>query len=231
MNKNRENVMLVAQALGDICQEVVFVGGSVTDMYVDTKVAPEIRPTDDVDCIVEITTRKNYYDLEERLRSKGFTNDQNENAPICRWLYQGLKVDIMPIDENVLGFSNRWYALGFTEAELYQITPHLSIKIFSLPFFIASKMEAFRNRGKNDYRTSTDFEDIIYVLDNHQNVVKAIKTAPLDVQTFIASECALYLLDKHIREGIQCALPYGSSDNKIHKIESIIKNIVQQEML
>jgi len=33
-------------------------------------------------------------------------------------------------------------------------------------YFIASKIEAFKSRGQNDEHTSTDFEDIVFVLDH-----------------------------------------------------------------
>ena len=36
-----------------------------------------------------------------------------------------------------------------------------SVKIFDLPYFVASRWEAFKGRGKNDYRTSKDFEDLV----------------------------------------------------------------------
>ena len=55
----------VAQGLGDLREEMVFIGGAVTELYADDPAASDIRPTIDVDCVVELGTRKAYYELEE----------------------------------------------------------------------------------------------------------------------------------------------------------------------
>ena len=47
--------------------------------------------------------------FSERLRALGFREDISEGAPRCRWLIDGMELDVMPVDEKVLGFTNRWY--------------------------------------------------------------------------------------------------------------------------
>jgi predicted nucleotidyltransferase len=76
----------------------------------------------------------------------------------------------MPTDETVLGFSNKWYASGFKQAIDFVIDDTCTVKIFTAAYFMASKLEAFKSRGNNDGRTSTDFEDIIFVL-NTRNAI------------------------------------------------------------
>lgn len=90
----------------------------------------------------------------------GFENDQ-ESGVICRYKVQGIIVDVIPTGEDVLNFSNRWYPDGYKAAMNYSIDAKHIIKIFTAPYFIASKLEAFKSRGKDDGRTSTDFKDII----------------------------------------------------------------------
>jgi hypothetical protein len=91
--------------------QVVFVGGATVAFYVD-RMAEEVRPTDDVDVVVEIWTYKEYAALEEQLRKMGFTNDHSSRV-ICRYRVQGIVVDVMPTGENVLGFQNKWYPEGY----------------------------------------------------------------------------------------------------------------------
>jgi len=68
-------------------------------------------------------------------------------------------------ERNVLLFgANRWYELGFTHYIKYAVDANHKVRIFSAPHFLASKIEAFHNRGKNDGRTSSDFEGIVYLL-------------------------------------------------------------------
>lgn len=58
----------------------------------------------------------------------------------------------------------------------------------SAPYFLATKFEAFKNRGFNDYRGSHDFEDIIFVLDNRTTIVNEILNAEEEVKSFLKKE-------------------------------------------
>jgi hypothetical protein len=106
-SKNLVRIKAVYNALGPLKDKVVFVGGATVALYVD-RMAEDVRPTDDVDIVVEIWSHREYAALEEQLRHMGFVNDQ-ESRVICRYRVQGIIVDIMPTGENVLGFKNRWY--------------------------------------------------------------------------------------------------------------------------
>jgi hypothetical protein len=75
-----------------------FLGGAVLGLLVDHPELMEIRPTKDVDVIVEIVTLREFYAMEERLGAGGFQHDTSEGAPICRWIVEGCRVDVMPMD-------------------------------------------------------------------------------------------------------------------------------------
>lgn len=166
---NITRIKAVSKALKKLQTPVVFVGGATVSLYTDIAFRETVRPTDDVDVLIEIVAYKDYAAIEERLRAIGFTNDI-ESKIICRYKYQGLIVDIMPTEEKALGFSNKWYAPGFNQAIDFEIDKQHCIKIFPASYFIASKLEAYKSRGKNNGRTSTDFEDIIFVLNNRNEI-------------------------------------------------------------
>jgi len=109
---NSANIAMLevaAAALGDLLNEVVFVGGATVSLWITDEAAPELRPTDDVDVIVEITTRRDYYRFESRLREAGFRNHP-EDGVICRFKQpeSDLLLDVMPTEASILGFENRW---------------------------------------------------------------------------------------------------------------------------
>ena len=108
-SQNMRMLQTVASALGELREKVVFVGGAVVELYGTDPAAPPVRPTIDVDCIVRVTSRSEYRQIEKSLEARGFRHDRSENAPICRWLCDTLKVDVMPTGENILGFTNRWH--------------------------------------------------------------------------------------------------------------------------
>jgi len=56
------------------------------------------------------------------------------------------------------------------------------------PYFLATKLEAFKDRGRNDFYGSHDFEDIIYLLDNRTTIVEEIQAADDDVKEYIKNE-------------------------------------------
>ena len=110
---NLEMLQIIAAGLVELKDQVVFVGGAVAELYAQHSGAASVRPTMDVDLIINIVSKPEFASMEEQLRTLGFANDFSEGAPICRWLYQGLKVDVMPTDTKVLGFSNDWYQIGY----------------------------------------------------------------------------------------------------------------------
>ena len=104
------NLGRVAKSLSDLgLTDVVFVGGAVIGLFLTDRAAPEPRTTFDVDVITPETSRAAYNALEQKLRDAGFTQPMGKGDPICRWLIDGVTVDLMPPDEAVLGFSNRWH--------------------------------------------------------------------------------------------------------------------------
>ena len=87
-SKNLDMIDLVAAGLKDLCAEVVFVGGATTALYIDDPGAAEPRPTEDVDCVIEISSRPEYHEeLEPKLMKLGFKHDATPGAPVCRWKF------------------------------------------------------------------------------------------------------------------------------------------------
>jgi predicted nucleotidyltransferase len=207
-SKNLVRIKGVYNALGPLKDQVVFVGGATVAFYVD-QMAEEVRPTDDVDVVVEIWTYKDYAALEEQLREMGFANDQSSGI-ICRYKVQGIIVDIMPTGETVLGFKNKWYPEGYKNSIVVDIDGRHSVRIFSLPYFIASKLDAFTDRGKNDGRTSSDFEDIVYVMEYSRSIWNQLKDAPQAVKKYLQGKFKELLADPYFFEWIDAHVSYGS---------------------
>ena|ERR1700740_1163293 len=205
---NIVRIKAVANALDALKEKVVFVGGATISLYPDRQ-GFEVRPTDDIDVIIEIVNYKNRTELEAKLRETGFAHD-TESSVICRYKIQGIIVDIMPTDDLSIGFSNKWYPDGFNQAVDYVIDEWRTIKILSAPYFIATKFEAFKSRGKNNGRTSHDFEDIIYVLENRSSVWEEMKNVKEEVRNYLHSEFLNLLNNPNHLEWIDCHVERGS---------------------
>jgi hypothetical protein len=83
-NPNLGILEIVAEALGPLKHEVVFVGGCAAGLLLTQVRAESIRPTEDVDLVVSVVTTQDYYQFEKRLRARAFNSDQRTNALICR---------------------------------------------------------------------------------------------------------------------------------------------------
>ncbi|MDP2600590.1 MAG: hypothetical protein Q8P84_07675 [Deltaproteobacteria bacterium] len=221
-----EMIQVVAKSLQDLKEDVVFIGGATVALYFDEEVLFEVRPTDDVDCVIELTTRAQYYQLEEKLREKGFRNATNA-GPLCRWKIRGITVDIMPTSPAILGFSNAWYTEGIEQARWIDLSNKEKIKIFSEPYFLATKIEAFKGRGGNDYRMSSDVEDIITILNGVPDIVDKILQAPSSVKKYLQKSFKEMLETQNFHESVYAHLPerqFKEEKKKllVNKLEKLI---------
>ena len=207
LQENITRIKVVYDALGNLAGQVVFVGGATVALY-STRPAGEVRPTEDVDIVIELAHYKGYAGVEEQLRAKGFVNDQ-ESGVICRYRIQGVVVDVMPTEPSVIGFANRWYPQGFQTAMENQIDAGYTIRLFRPDYFIASKLEAFAGRGGGDGRTSTDFEDIVFVLNNRPGIWTEMKVAPPELKTYLQQIFSKLVAQETIYEWVSAHLDYA----------------------
>lgn len=151
---NIELLIQIAEALGDLRERLVFVGGCATALLITDPAAPPVRATEDVDTIVAIVSKREYHQLGKALHARGFSQPLEQNDPPFRWTFAGIKLDVMPIDQAVLGFSNRWYEPAMQTAVTVTLREGLSIRLVTATCFVATKLVAFLDRGKGDYLES-----------------------------------------------------------------------------
>lgn len=187
-NHNLDLLAQTARFLRPLLKELVFVGGSTTALLITDKGAAGVRASFDVDAIAEITSYPAYMTFSARLRELGFTEDNSEGAPVCRWRHNEIILDVMPLDKSILGFSNRWYKSAMHSAEEHELDAGLRIRVVTSVYFCATKLEAFAGRGNRDYFSSRDLEDLIALVDGRSEIIYEVAKAPNDVRSYIAAE-------------------------------------------
>jgi predicted nucleotidyltransferase len=185
-NPNLELLSGMAHAMGPLCEQMVFVGGCATGLLISQPLVADARATEDVDAIVEVATLVGYHALADQLMARGFKQTMADNTPPFRWFWQSMQLDLVPLDEKVLGFANRWYRPGFAAAQIATLPTGLQLRHLSAPYFVATKLEAFKDRGNNDVYLSHDLEDIITVVDGRDELLAELAAAPSEVRRFIA---------------------------------------------
>ena len=106
---NQSLLLAVCGEIRPLLDRLLLVGGCVAELLVTDVAATKPRTTFDVDWVVNALSLMDYYRLEEELRGLGFSQTADDNGVICRWTKNALMLDIIPTDEKILGFSNRWY--------------------------------------------------------------------------------------------------------------------------
>jgi len=225
--QNIVRLRAVAQALKPLDQKVVFVGGATIALYANPETSMEVRPTDDIDVVVELATYGSYAKLEERLREIGFVND-TEAKVVCRYKVRGITVDIMPTDPNVIGFSNKWYPVGFSKAILHDLTERESIYIFPLEYLVATKLEAFFSRGKTHFIFSRDFEDLVYLFENAEGIEVALLNCSSNVKKFLTSGFQQLLQHPDFEEGLLAHLHPGHASFQVKRIKDMLNRLLSR---
>ena len=197
----------VAKALGpELCQQMTFVGGCTTGLLLTDEYSMEqVRYTDDVDLIVHTMGYLGFHSLQKKLENHGFSigmPETGETQPICAMRLGDLRVDFMPDDEEVLGFTNRWYKAAMQTATPYELTKEITIQLVTPVYFLATKLEAYKGRGNDDVLGSRDIEDILHLIDGRAELINEVQSAESIVQIYIATELSALFEDSNFEYAV-----------------------------
>lgn len=218
--------LLIARVVGEVeelHEQFIFAGGAITPLLLDDPGVREIRVTVDVDVIVEVLTRAEYQEIEEKLFARGFKNSLN--GPICRYESEQSVIDVMDTC-GIFGFVNSWFGEAVDFANSYQLRNGETIRLLSAPYFIACKLEAFRSSDRlnnNDVLASHDFEDIIAVVDGRTSICLEIQKSNAEVRSYIAAEFSKLRLSPTFEDGVYAHLPNDPASQK--RIDLVLERI------
>ena len=132
----------------------------------------------------------------------------------------------MPTDPSILGFSNLWYSPALKNAKVIGIEEH-QIRVITAPYFLATKLEAFRGRGTADYRMSHDLEDIITIVDGRPELADEVSKSSRDLRQYLSAEFRSLLDNLAFRDAIPGhLLPDAISQQRITIVLERIRRII-----
>ncbi len=220
-----ELLELAHGALGELVEEVVFVGGATVALWITDPAAPPVRVTEDVDVIVEVTSRSAYYEFEERLREMGF---REERTVICRWLHRDseLVLDAMPADASILGFENQWQREALPHAVAVKLPSGARIRAVPPAYLLATKLEAFAGRGGGDMLASQDFADIVALIDGREELVGEVRAAPPELREYVADQLGGLMEGGRLLDGVYAQLRGDEASQR--RAEEVVMVRVQE---
>lgn len=223
MQSDLERIEVVAVALERAGVEVaVFVGGAIVGSLLTDSTAPPPRVTIDVDVVVDVETAASYTRLQAHLIAQGFV--PAPGGPVCRWLVHGVVADIMPLEEKILGFGNRWYRRLIETGEPHELASGKKIRLASAPYLVATKLEAYRNRGSGDLLMSTDITDIVSLVDGREELAGELDGADEQVKDFVRGQLRELIEVHHFLETVPAHLPAdGFSATRVPALRKRLK--------
>lgn len=214
---------IIARALGDMNERVVFVGGAVVSLYIDDPAADDVRPTKDIDITMQITSLGELESIRKLLISKGFTQSHQDNV-ICRFRFHDIKVDVMATKAVGWAPANQWFESGFN----YLITKQLddlTIRLLPLSYFLATKFSAYNSRGGNDPRTSHDFEDIVYLLNHTSDLIIQVLASESKLKIYLKEEFLKIVNNRLYQEAVIGNLYHEQQMIRFNKIIDTLNQI------
>jgi hypothetical protein len=245
-NPNEQLLLAAVEKLAPLLEQIVFLGGCATGFLITDPAAAPIRSTLDVDVITELAAASDcdryaadadaliaaasYAELlkvEGQIRKLGFRESQEKDAPRCRWVSDDLILDLMPTDPAILGFSNRWYRPALQNSQKMRIGEH-EIRLVTAPYFLATKLEAFHGRGKNDYQMSHDLEDIVTVIDGRPELAGEVSAAAAELRNYLRDEFRKLLAVSAFRDALYGhLLPDAASQQRVPLIIRRIQRMIE----
>jgi len=221
-NPNLAQLLVAAQKLTPLLDQIAFVGGCVIGLLITDPGAAPIRATRDVDVIVEIGSYAEFTLLENHLRELGLRESRDI---VCRWINADMILDLMPTDPSILGFSNRWYGAALENAQQIRIEQY-EIRVITTAYFLATKLEAFHDRGKNEDQMSHDLEDIVTVIDGRVEIIKEISVAEVELRRYLRDQFQSLLASRDFLEVLPGhLLPDAASQGRVGIVIDRIKKL------
>ena len=222
-SQNIKSIKIIARALGDLNEKAVFTGGAVLSLYADDPAAPDVRPTRDMDIVVEIASQSELKILRQKLAVRNIHPAKDEKV-LCRFIHQKILLDVMSTREVGWAPANPWFKIGYDRRIPFELED-IRIQIFPFVCFLAAKFTAFHDRG-GDPRTSHDFEDIIYLLDNRMDPVKDILDAENEVKKLLRKEFEFILRDGTFQEAVLAHLEPATQTKRYKMLRQKLENII-----
>jgi hypothetical protein len=110
----------------------------------------------------------------------------SEEPLTCRWFHGRLKLDVLVLREEVLGYTNIWYQGPLDNAISLTLPGGQIIRVITAPYFLGNKMEAFRRRGNMDFLASHDLEDFVAVIEGRSTLLQEIADSPSGLTEYLA---------------------------------------------
>jgi hypothetical protein len=201
---------------------MVFVGGATMPLYVDATAGAVLRETLDVDVMVEAGSYAEFAALEGRLRSAGFRQDLGSASPRCRWMKGNRWYDIVDVWTDHP--HDRWARPTGAGLEQRRLPSGRTIPVLGPGRFLAAKIAALTDRGGTHWYESTDFEDIVLLLESHAQLQPWLVDTPPDVVVAVSAWAEAATRRPTLREELEGTVSRGPDVDA--RVEAVLDRLL-----
>ncbi len=220
----------LAPAIQPFLSNMVFVGGGVLNLYITDQAVTQCRPSCEIDAILNVDSRLEFLQFADQLEDRGLQFVESVEELPLYWTYQGVDLHLIPIHTEILGYFNKWHEEGTFHAQMVMLNGEFPVRVFPPAYYLATKIEAFRLRGMQNFRYSKDFEDIVTLLDGRPEIVGEIQGAYHEVRSYIQAHLDLWLQQPQMIEGLYAILPLELGSVGVERILSRMRTISKREL-
>jgi predicted nucleotidyltransferase len=94
----------------------------------------------------------------------------------------------MPTDPDILGFSNPWYEEAIATAATITLDSGAEIRAATPVLLVATKLCAWKGRGRGDLLRSLDVHDMLTLIDGRPELIDEFRAASPNLRTYIRNE-------------------------------------------
>ncbi|MDD2238090.1 MAG: hypothetical protein PHG65_12870 [Kiritimatiellae bacterium] len=187
---NERDISTVVRSMKEIGVSFALIGGSALPYLLDP--AYIHRPTNDVDVVVEVTTRIAYSKLERKLERAGFHHDMT-GGPRCRWLLDDITVDVLPTSPNAAEFGSVWFEEAMSALESVTARDGTEFHVIGPAHLLATKLTSYFDPKRDDDKKISDLEDIVSLVEGCSKLLPALEIGSMELQRHISGRIRLLL--------------------------------------
>jgi hypothetical protein len=102
--------------------------------------------------------------------------------------------------------------------------------LITAPYFIATKIEAFADRGHGDFLVSHDFEDLVAVMDGRPAWIEEVQASETGLRGYLADRFTSWLADPDFHEALPGhLLDAGPGSARASRLVSQLRGVVAAE--
>lgn len=210
----------IAVALGDLVDDVVFIGGAIAPLLQTRPPFASARQTKDVDGVMSSTAYADVGRVHAQLRAAGFRQAPEDAGHVHRWRSPADELfDLVPSGAHLGGTGQVWDTVAIESHEVADLGGGVTIRHASACAFVALKWAAHADRGDDDPYNSRDLEDILALVASRPTIADETNAAGALLRPYLMERFARLWNDPRLKDLLAGHL--NNADDRLYTMREV----------